>query len=78
MIPQDCIRIEYLPKELIHREHIHTENRISPACRLTRPTGAVFRETLMKAFPFPDLRCEAAISAANPCDPPEGSKEALN
>ena len=36
------------------------------------------RETLMKAFPPPDLRCEAAISSANPCDPPEGFKEALS
>ena len=32
----------------------------------------------MKAFPSPDLRCEAAISSANPCDPPEVFKEALN
>ena len=38
----------------------------------------VSKETLIKAFPSPDLRCEAAISSANPCDPPEGSKEALN
>ena len=35
------------------------------------------RETLIKAFPSPDLRCEAAISLANPCDPPEASKEML-
>ena len=37
----------------------------------------VFRETLIKAFPSPDLRCVAANSTANPCDPPEVSKEML-
>jgi len=36
-----------------------------------------FRETLIKAFPSPDLRCEAAISPANPCDPPAAAKEAM-
>ena len=34
-------------------------------------------ETLIKAFPSPDLRCEAAFSLANPCDPPEVAKEML-
>ena len=29
----------------------------------------------MKAFPVPDLRCEAAISLANPCTSTGGSKE---
>ena len=33
------------------------------------------RETLIKAFPPPDLRCEAAISLANPCDPPEALRK---
>ncbi len=32
---------------------------------------------LIKAFHAPDLRCEAAISHANPCDPPEAAKEML-
>jgi len=36
------------------------------------------RETLIKAFPAPDLRCEAAISLANPCASAGGSKETLN
>ena len=35
------------------------------------------RKTLIKAFPSPDLRCEAAFSLANPCDPPEVAKEML-
>ncbi len=35
----------------------------------------VFRETLMKAFPVPDLRCEAAFSFANPCASAGGSEE---
>ena len=35
------------------------------------------RETLIKAFPSLDLRCEAANSFANPCDPPEVFKEML-
>ena len=35
------------------------------------------RETLIKAFPSLDLRCEAAFSLANPCDPPEVAKEML-
>ena len=35
------------------------------------------RETLIKAFTSPDLRCEAAFSLANPCDPPEVAKEML-
>ena len=34
-------------------------------------------ETLIKAFPSLDLRCEAANSFANPCDPPEVFKEML-
>ena len=37
----------------------------------------VFWETLIKAFPTPDLPCEAENSFANPCDPPEVSKEML-
>ena len=37
----------------------------------------LFRETLIKAFPSPDLRCEAAFSLANLCDPPEIAKEML-
>ncbi len=37
----------------------------------------VVRETLIKAFPSPDLRCEAANSFANPCDPPAAAKEML-
>ena len=37
----------------------------------------VLRETLIKAFPPSDLRCEAAFSLANPCDPPEVAKEML-
>ncbi len=36
-----------------------------------------FRETLMKAFPAPDLRCKAAFSSANPCTSAKGSKEAI-
>ena len=36
-----------------------------------------FRETLIKAFPSLDLRCEAANSFANSCDPPEVFKETL-
>ncbi len=35
------------------------------------------RETLIKAFPAPDLRCEVANSHANPCDPPEAATEML-
>ena len=27
------------------------------------------KEALIKALPSPDLRCEAANSYANPCDP---------
>ncbi len=42
-----------------------------------RQNNDEIRETLIKAFPPPDLRCEAAISLANPCDPPEASKEML-
>ncbi len=34
------------------------------------------RETLIKAFPSPNLRSEAATSTANSCDPPEASMEA--
>ena len=34
------------------------------------------RETLIKAFPSPNLRSEAAASTANSCDPPEASMEA--
>ena len=37
----------------------------------------LFRKTLIKAFSSPDLRCEAAFSLANPCDPPEVAKEML-
>ena len=41
-------------------------------------TGAKhIKETLIKAFPSLDLRCEAANSFANPCDPPEFFKETL-
>lgn len=47
------------------------------------------RETLIKAFPAPDLRCEAAVSPCiqsnisssivmNPCASTGGSKEILN
>ncbi len=39
--------------------------------------GAGYRETLIKAFPAPDLRCEAAFSFANPCASAGGSKEVL-
>ena len=35
------------------------------------------RETLIKAFPAPDLRREAAHSFANPCASAGGSKEVL-
>ncbi len=38
----------------------------------------VLRETLIKAFPVPDLRCEAAPSYANPCISAGGAKETLN
>ncbi len=31
----------------------------------------IIKETLIKAFPTPDLRCEAANPKVNPCDPPE-------
>ncbi len=34
-------------------------------------------ETLIKAFPPPDLHRNAVNSFANPCDPPEDSKEVL-
>jgi len=36
-----------------------------------------FGETLMKAFPAPDLRREAAYSSANLCASGKGSKEVL-
>jgi len=36
-----------------------------------------FRETLMKAFPAPDLRCEATLTPANPCASAGGSEEAM-
>ena len=32
---------------------------------------------MVKVFPSPDLRCEAANSFANPCDPPEVFEEML-
>ncbi len=35
------------------------------------------RETLIKAFPAPDLRCEATVSLANPCASAGGSEETL-
>ncbi len=35
------------------------------------------KETLIKAFPTPDLCCEAANFLANPCDPPEAVREML-
>ena len=35
------------------------------------------RETLIKAFPTQDLRCEVAYSPANPCASAGGSKEAM-
>jgi len=38
---------------------------------------ALLRETLMKAFPAPDLRREAADSSANLCASAGGSKEVL-
>ncbi len=37
----------------------------------------IYRETLIKAFPAPDLRREAAHSFANPCASAGGSKEVL-
>ncbi len=37
----------------------------------------LIRETLLKAFPAPDLRCEAAGSTANPCASAGGSEEAV-
>ena len=39
-----------------------------------RSVGLLLWETLIKAFPSPDLRCEAAFSLANPCDPPNGAE----
>ncbi len=36
-----------------------------------------YRETLIKAFPAPDLRCKAAYSPANPCASAEGSRDAM-
>ena len=36
-----------------------------------------FRETLIKAFPAPDSRREAAYSSANPCAFAKGSEEAM-
>ena len=39
--------------------------------------AGIVRETPIKAFPSPDLRCKAANSVANPCDPPKVSKEML-
>ncbi len=45
------------------------QNMIIRICRL--------RETLIKAFPAPDLRREAAHSFANPCASAGGSKEVL-
>ncbi len=42
----------------------------------SRP-GPPAKETLIKAFPAPDLRCEAANSLANSCDPPEAFREML-
>ena len=35
------------------------------------------RETLIKAFPAPDLRRKAANSAVNPCASARGAKEIL-
>ena len=37
----------------------------------------IIKETLIKAFPAPDLRREAAHSFANPCASAGGSKEAM-
>ena len=45
--------------------------------RIDAAVQKAHRETLIEAFPPPDLRCEAAISLANPCDLPEVSKETL-
>ncbi|MFG6339969.1 MAG: hypothetical protein K1W31_16580, partial [Lachnospiraceae bacterium] len=42
-----------------------------------RSCKATPRETLIKAFPAPDLRREAAHSFANPCASAGGSKEVL-
>jgi hypothetical protein len=42
-----------------------------------QPLLLSFRETLIKAFPAPDLRREAAHSFANPCASAGGSKEVL-
>ena len=44
------------------------------------PLGNVkfsIKETLIKAFPAPDLRRKAAYSLANPCASAGGSKEAM-
>ncbi len=38
---------------------------------------ASINETLIKAFPMPNLCCEAANFLVNPCDPPEAIKEML-
>jgi hypothetical protein len=59
---------------------------ISNQCGICRISGIllresdlrrIFRETLIKAFPAPDLRREAAHSFANPCASAGGSKEVL-
>ncbi len=42
-----------------------------------RSTAVLFRETLIKAFPAPDLRCEATKTPANPCASAGGSEEAM-
>ena len=39
--------------------------------------SSLVRETLIKAFPAPDLRCKAAFTPANPCASAGGSEEAM-
>ena len=36
-----------------------------------------FRKMLKKAFPMPDLRCEAALDSVNLCTNMEGIREAV-
>jgi len=56
-------------------------NKMFPMASLSfkelRSTAVLFRETLIKAFPAPDLRCEATKTPANPCASAGGSEEAM-
>ena len=54
---------------------MHSINQICAICYIG--VRISIRETLIKAFPVPDLRCEAAISLANPCTSTGGSKETM-